>query len=204
MHWIEEHYEKALATVITIAGILGVSKKQVRTWLRGLITDKKLTERGEAILELVKTSQSTLVRLETRFEDLQDEVTVLISRDDHRFRFHNFPAFECTLDGCNLRVSNAYLDLLGLQRADDINSLDWAQFIEADDIHNYFEAFSLAASKLADFGATARFKTKAREPRGKWFITASLHGEKVYFGKFIPDDDLAREIVEKYAWKIPT
>ena len=195
--WIDENTKPIVTSLIALAGFFGITRKSVRAWIRKIISDQARDARSSEILDVAKQTAKNV-------DDLTTEVAVLIARDDYRFRYHKFPAFECNLEAHNLRVSDAYLDLLSVHRAEDLTNLDWSQYIHPDDLPSYIAAFQRAAASLSDFGHSARFINKAREPLGKWFITATLHGKKIYFGKFIPDDTLAKSITKTRGWTVPT
>lgn len=207
--------------VTTIAGALGITNKHVRA---GLVSFGKHMlarwSRAEATQKLIlaalkEQEENKKVIAEIRYElkpngggSIKDAVNRIESglvslraHDNHRFRILPYPAFECDSKGKNKRISDAYLDLLGIKATTDLSSLDWQRFIHNEDIETYYKAFLRAVENKSDFGHTARFYNDKRQPIGRWYVKAPRLDSGCYLGTLIPQDQRARDLADANGWE---
>jgi PAS domain S-box-containing protein len=103
---------------------------------------ERLVAKTARLLER-KHSEQLLVESESRFRNLSNSAPVLIWLNG--------------IKGCEY-VNEQYLDFLGVKNLEDIQGLDWAQFIHPDDQENYVNAYVQAFEKREEFFSQFRFR----------------------------------------------
>lgn len=98
------------------------------------------------------------------------DILVLLNADFRdRKREVPYPMFICDHRGQNQVVSQAYLNLHGLEHDTALLHLDWLQFIDSRDVPLYSQQFLEAAERRSSFGGRFRF---ADPTKGTWYVTA--------------------------------
>ena len=195
MKWLVENLPLILGTLGAVLAFFGVKKAAVRRWVLDLFSNDR-ANRSQRIEDDLKALIGSV-------GEIDGAIKILTERDNLRFRFYRFPAFECSQDGKKLRVSDAYLELLGLVRCDSVASIECSQFVHSDDLDGYLRAFAHAVELKTDFGYSIRMVNADREPIGKWYVKCKRMTDTVYFGKFLADDATARRIHEQQGWDEP-
>jgi hypothetical protein len=122
-----------------------------------------------------------------------------------------YPAFQCNAAGDNIICSDAYIELVGAESSDDMNSRKWKdRVVSSHESEAYFIHFKDAAQRGDDFIGTCSFYDPlTSEYRGKYRIFMKAYpmsderNKTMYRGRFIIAlDEKAAELVDHYKWKM--
>lgn len=158
---IQLHFNEIITTIAAILGAFGLTRKAVRLWVTGKIMC--FIRRNRKIDQMIEQQGAMAGTL----NDIKSFMYEQTRRQELNFRMHELPAFECDRDGNNTRVSDSYLEMLGLRRESDLKNLDWRQFIHQDHADKYFTGFLTSAHSQSDYSATIEMLNSERESLGK-------------------------------------
>jgi PAS domain-containing protein len=115
------------------------------------------------------------------------------------------PLFICDEEGRNEAVSQGYLDLIGVESVNLLDSTRWKDTVTGPLVETYLKTFSDAVAHRRRYVASVQFQNPfTREDRGVWRVTAdctSVNDALVFTGTFFPEDDRANALAEEYGWR---
>lgn len=115
-----------------------------------------------------------------------------------------FPLFVCDETGENTMISHGYCNLLDLQDTSLLTSVRWQDAIYGEVKDDYLSDFERAVSHKTGFISSCDFQNPlTKEPRGRWRVVAtcsSVNEALIFTGRFIPEDDRAKQIAEEHNW----
>jgi hypothetical protein len=140
-------------------------------------------------------------------EGLIQQVARLSACHSAAFESAPYPSFECTSEGLNTRVNEAYRILTEVWSARSIKSGQWQQAIHGELAPRYVDEFHRCAAAKEDFIAVCDFKNPMTdEHRGRWRVhapAAQIGTDCLYVGRFIAAlDDTARKIAMEEGWNV--
>ena len=192
MQYLIEHAKATLAVAVLLIALLTNAKKLFYGAAKA--TSWVIKKSGRT-----KRMETMLISIFSEIEDVKKDVSMLRAIDTRRFREENHPEFLCTKEGKNIRVSDAYLDLLGLNHLDDLVRINWQNFIHQDDFDGYFEGFKRASEGESNFKHSIRFINRDNKDVGEWSVDAKrVNGH--YLGRIKPLDSKASEIANSFGW----
>lgn len=172
--------EEASALIISALAALGLTQKTIRAYLWRHVV--KFWEQRKRMDRMLKTQTVIMDTL----DDIKGFMYEQNRRQELDFRMHSLPAFECDQNGRNHRVSDAYLEMLGLRRETDLQRMDWKQFIHPEDADSYFTNFIDAASEQSDFSASIRMLDAERMEIGSQHVRIFCVTPSLFVGYIKP------------------
>ncbi len=204
---------KVLLSVVVTAGALLAGLKPMReAFLKCFKTVHYYLTIGDVVLKRLddftqscKAEFTTLatdvgfLKEQTSFnggKSMRDAVNRLEAHRGFDFLSRPYPAFECSRDGENLMVTEAYGRLLGISSDFHLRGRNWIQFVHEEDQDNYTEKCAEAMKARTVIRLKARFQDFHGEPVGLWEVIAYPVGSEAarleYVGRLFPVNDLAR------------
>jgi PAS domain-containing protein len=140
-------------------------------------------------------------------EGLVNQVARLSACHSAAFEAAPYPSFECTSEGVNTRVNEAYRILTQVWSAETITAGRWHQVLHGELVNKYNVEFNRCAAAKEDFIGVVDFKNPMTdEHRGRWRIhapAAQIGTDCLYVGRFIAAlDDTARKIAMEEGWSV--
>lgn len=225
-----ENLEEITASVVAIAGALGLSVPKIRRNILSIISkyykryrvwrQKEIYEGQQEILEIIKKgapqwdmaadqakiNHEQILRLQGIVTNgLSHSVAKLIARLNNDLENDFEPKFLCDENGHNWGVSIGYRRLVGVMK-DVLSGHQWENVVCGELRDYYLESFYRSTKNKEDFVSVVDFQNPiSGEHRGKWRVlaTCSCVGDSlIYSGRFIKaEDDTAKEIARENGWE---
>jgi hypothetical protein len=229
MEWISKDLRfvaTSIASVIVIIGAWFKFRTRVRDWCKAAFRIDAIDVMSSNFAEVVSDVKvlkdqvdklgisSALVEAEVRFNgggSSKDRICMLVREREIDFRMRPQPSFQCSETGGNVRVSYAYVELVGCQSAEELKEFSWESFVDPRDVHGYSELWERAFEIKSGFVTSVRLRDKNQLPRGKWVIkvipVAPYNTEEgalgfLFNGYLTPTDDVARKIWDENFWRV--
>lgn len=211
-NWLKENAGPIL-TLVTIAGLV---IPRVRKWIQ--VIARKLQDwidpdgcqfRGEVRkrLPLIDDYGRRIESIEYALYNngetgVLNHVAKLVARDYVNFEHARYPGFESDPEGQNLRVTGAYVAMVGVHNRDSLLGTGWENCLHGQLADHYKAKFREASSSRRNFVGDCDFKHPVTgDHRGRWRFYAVMmeaSGKEFYAGRAISAlDDEARRIARE-------
>ena len=138
---------------------------------------------------------------------MMDAVGYLLGYQSNAFWHTSHPGFVCSSTGVNLECTQGYLFLLGLKSREELKSMNWENYVEPNELKNYFDRFVAAASRRDNFRFPVGFLDIGGVSVGRWLVVANpLSAEAAstvrYIGFFYPLCPAAQAVAIENSWPL--